>query len=441
MACLLCGDVCGCLPDDRRLPGSASCSAVPSNAGRPPARSGAEPVSVDLHGVRPGEARRESFVRSSELPGGIPIDSRGEPGPALEAGSPARDASPQQGEPHAAREPSEDVADPAGVAPTQFLLAPFRQAGRSDDSDWRTQVSERLHRYRSRKRTPAPRQASLRLKFESPETDETVPTSTGDQDFATQSEQSSLSAATPWRQAVAADCAESPPASEPPPPETGPPRPAPEPLLEGGHAETTARIIAFSRTPYSPPVPVNELADPVIDRPRILDAPEIVPPPPALGGILMEGTLAQEPERRPGVDMPIEPASFLERSVAATIDALVVLLAGGVFGAAFYWIARVRLPPRQIISVGAAMLGVLWAAYQYLLIVYAGTTLGLCAMRLELQRFDTRPADRRQRRWCVLAGILSGVSLGMGYAWQFLDEDGLCWHERITKTYLAPSRN
>jgi hypothetical protein len=62
-------------------------------------------------------------------------------------------------------------------------------------------------------------------------------------------------------------------------------------------------------------------------------------------------------------------------------------------------------------------------------------------MRLELQRFDTHPADRRQRRWRVLAGILSGVSLGMGYAWQFLDEDGLCWHERITKTYLAPSRN
>ena len=26
----------------------------------------------------------------------------------------------------------------------------------------------------------------------------------------------------------------------------------------------------------------------------------------------------------------------------------------------------------------------------------------------------------------------------MGYAWQFLDEDRLCWHERVTRTYLAP---
>jgi hypothetical protein len=26
----------------------------------------------------------------------------------------------------------------------------------------------------------------------------------------------------------------------------------------------------------------------------------------------------------------------------------------------------------------------------------------------------------------------------MGYVWLFLDEDILCWHDRITHTYLAP---
>ncbi len=29
----------------------------------------------------------------------------------------------------------------------------------------------------------------------------------------------------------------------------------------------------------------------------------------------------------------------------------------------------------------------------------------------------------------------------MGYAWLFLDEDALCWHDRITHTYLAPRKN
>ncbi len=47
---------------------------------------------------------------------------------------------------------------------------------------------------------------------------------------------------------------------------------------------------------------------------------------------------------------------------------------------------------------------------------------------------------RRLRRWRVLASYLSAVSLGMGYAWVFLDEDSLCWHDRITHTYLAPIR-
>jgi hypothetical protein len=59
-----------------------------------------------------------------------------------------------------------------------------------------------------------------------------------------------------------------------------------------------------------------------------------------------------------------------------------------------------------------------------------------------LARFDGSPASRPLRRWRVLASYLSAASLGMGYAWVFLDEDVLCWHDRITHTYLAPrSRN
>jgi hypothetical protein len=28
--------------------------------------------------------------------------------------------------------------------------------------------------------------------------------------------------------------------------------------------------------------------------------------------------------------------------------------------------------------------------------------------------------------------------LGMGYLWCVLDEDALCWHDRVTHTYLEP---
>jgi hypothetical protein len=40
------------------------------------------------------------------------------------------------------------------------------------------------------------------------------------------------------------------------------------------------------------------------------------------------------------------------------------------------------------------------------------------------------------RRWRVLASFLSACSLGLGYLWSLLDEDGLCWHDRITHTHI-----
>jgi hypothetical protein len=40
----------------------------------------------------------------------------------------------------------------------------------------------------------------------------------------------------------------------------------------------------------------------------------------------------------------------------------------------------------------------------------------------------------------VIASILSAGSLGLGFAWSYLDEDALCWHDRITHTYLAAIR-
>src|SRR4029077_303925 len=82
--------------------------------------------------------------------------------------------------------------------------------------------------------------------------------------------------------------------------------------------------------------------------------------------------------------------------------------------------------------------GLCWAGYQYMLLVYAATTPGLRLAKLQLSRFDGSPVPRRIRRWRVLASVLSGVSLGLGYAWCFLDEDELCWHDRITHTYIAP---
>ena len=92
-----------------------------------------------------------------------------------------------------------------------------------------------------------------------------------------------------------------------------------------------------------------------------------------------------------------------------------------------------------------AALGVLavllWAAYEFLFVVYTGTTPGLRAVGLRLAGFDGSPLSRRSRRWRVLASFLSAFSAGLGYLWCVLDQDELCWHDRITRTHVQPENH
>jgi uncharacterized RDD family membrane protein YckC len=175
-----------------------------------------------------------------------------------------------------------------------------------------------------------------------------------------------------------------------------------------------------------------------MNRPRILEAPEVLPPLPALGGIAIDPAPQPELEKRPGIDIPLQSASLARRVGSAAIDDAIIAMACSLFGFIFWKVTAIRPPAIQILEIAAGLSSVLWAAYQYLLLVYAGTTPGLRMAGLELARFDGNPAGRRLRRWRVLASFLSAVSLGMGYAWVFLDEDALCWHDRITHTYIAP---
>jgi uncharacterized RDD family membrane protein YckC len=216
----------------------------------------------------------------------------------------------------------------------------------------------------------------------------------------------------------------------------------PQQTTPGSTAGPTAKIIEFPRSWTPAPPPLDELAEPVFDRdrPRILEAPEVAPPLPALGGITIEPVVKPELEKRPGIDIPLQSAPLARRLLSAAIDGVIIAAACGLFGFIFWKLTAIRPPRFQIVGLAAALASLFWAAYQYLLLVYSGSTPGLRLARLELSHFNGSRAGRRLRRWRVLASFLSAASLGMGYAWVFLDEDALCWHDRITHTYLAPKK-
>jgi len=131
-------------------------------------------------------------------------------------------------------------------------------------------------------------------------------------------------------------------------------------------------------------------------------------------------------------------APMWRRISAGAIDGAIVAASTAVFGYIFFTMSNPDLPLKPAIIGGLLLAATLWSGYQYLLLVYSGTTPGLKLAGLELNRFDGSSTKRTLRKWRVLASILSGVSLCLGYAWCYLDEDQLCWHDRITKTYMAP---
>ena len=341
----------------------------------------------------------------------------------------------------------------------EVCRCPSQESIQSSSADaeaaaWRDELSARLNRYRARRKAKPPRYPSLRLQFNA---------------FETLSQARAVAGSSPpvfepvSDNSLALDSACFDTATENEadvdlPPSANPESPAVDSLVSGlsvsgssgavysgggfsRGGSSKGKIIEFPRFAWGPPLPPpDQLAEPISDTPRILEVPEVEPSPPALGGITIEAAALQKAEKRPGIDIPLQSASLSLRLLAVMVDGLIVAIASAVFGAIFWRVTGVRPPLIQLIGLGVGIPCVLWAAYQYLLIVYSGATPGLRAVRLELTRFDGSAAVRSRRRWRVLASYLSAASLGMGYAWAFLDEDVLCWHDRITHTYLAPKR-
>src|SRR3954466_10341807 len=299
--------------------------------------------------------------------------------------------------------------DDAAIASSKTEDNPDISGDEPSPADWRDQVSAKVKHYKTLKPRKE-RYPSLQLQFDT---------------------------VVPWKSdksPLAAERAEFLAS-----PQTDAPTPAfePEPRFPyPASTEATARVLEFPR-PGTLPFNRDELAEPVIDRPRIIEAPEVLLPPPALGGMLIEPASEPEPERQPGIDMPLQTAPLSRRVFAGAVDGALVAGATAIFGYMFLRFNPSLPQMRVALEVAAALTVTLWFAYQSAFLICCGTTAGLRVARLKISCFDGGPLSRNLRRWRVITSALSFVSLGLGYAWIYLDEDQLSWHDRITKTHLA----
>ncbi len=359
------------------------------------------------------------------------------------------------------RSPADDSGLTGLLCPTDALKASLSSAAdtetansdrgvASNPDSWRVEVAARLERYRTRRKPRTPRYPSLLLPFDAPESwsppapaaasaSPTTTTASGEQKFtgytlALHSIEEPIGLGTQ-------DLA-------------GAPQVSSEQIWEQipeQVPEVSAKVIEFPRSAAIPVFHSSDLADPVFDfdRPRIMEAPEIVPPPPALGGMLIEPAPPQTTDRRANFVSVLPSAPIARRALAALVDGAIVAAALAACAAVFFHFNPFRLnlslhPIMNFLrgplpAIAAALVGVavmLWAAYQYLFVVYTGSTPGLRAARLRLATFDGSPLNRRGRRWRVFASFLSAFSAGLGYFWCVLDQNGLGWHDRITRTHV-----
>ena len=296
-----------------------------------------------------------------------------------------------------------------------------------DPEAWRSEVAARLARYRTRRKPRAPRYPSLLLPFDSSESRHRPsftlePSSIPAPESVDDNLENQQTGVFPD---LGSDALASPHFVSP---STLPPEPEP-----------STNVIEFPRSAAIPVIHASLLADPIFDCPRIVEAPEVLPPPPALGGILIEPA---EPFADPRIaaDGLIRSASISRRVSAAALDGLIVVSALSAAGAVFVRFNTVDGPLTLVAAFAAAVAVMFWMAYQFLFLVYTGSTPGLCAARLKLTRFDGSPVNRRLRRWRVLASFLSAFAAGLGYIWCFVDRESLCWHDRITRTVLLSSK-
>jgi len=416
MACPICGERCRCTP-----------------AKQPVSRS---IVLVDPEEYDPSEQQFASSLED-EAPSAQEIDSEPQ---QLAGASLAAVVGPE----NATTDLMENSDVSIAVAHAEDGSAGEGIEASDDDPElWKDQVASRIRSYKAKRHRRAG-QGSLRLSFESttgnhvflkPEYPFDVGSPAESPEPLTGADTGTIVAHSPSNAATALQ--ESPPEVEPEAEESEvaeeavpPSRPQRGPVPEQG------KLIEFPRPSYMTHA-VTELAEPVPSSPRILDVPESVPlAPPPLDGLRLEAPL--ESSNQP-MELPLQVASVSRRILAASLDAAIVL-AGA---AAFVFIAlRTGMGPllpdkRTSIAMALRVPAMLWILYQYLFLVYAAITPGMQLTRLRILHFEGKPVIRRLRQYRALMLLVSCCPAGLGFLWAFYDPDTLCWHDRITRTYVA----
>ena len=141
-----------------------------------------------------------------------------------------------------------------------------------------------------------------------------------------------------------------------------------------------------------------------------------------------------EAEARPSA-LPMAPIG--RRFLAGMLDALVLLVAGGLF-ALIFWRAGGRLSPQLLnFCIVGLIAAFLIMAYFGLFTALTSTTPGLLWLGIEVRSLDGTFPLPTQAFWRAFGYLVSTGALMLGFVWALVDSDGLTWHDRMSGTFLG----
>jgi len=132
-------------------------------------------------------------------------------------------------------------------------------------------------------------------------------------------------------------------------------------------------------------------------------------------------------------DAPV--AAPMHRAFAAAIDSAMVVIACGLFLTTFYLLGGELTSNKLALLMLAASALLIAVFYGFVWVWSGGRTLGMQVTRLTLINFDGFPPDRLSRWLRYLGACLSFCACGLGILWALMDEEGLAWHDHISKTF------
>jgi uncharacterized RDD family membrane protein YckC len=187
-------------------------------------------------------------------------------------------------------------------------------------------------------------------------------------------------------------------------------------------ADDFAFTIAIGRTACKP-----EAADP-----RLLIDVSIPPP-------------SETPEPEAG-SQPFPPvyngmfpvASLNQRRHALAVDAACLAFAYGGFLALFGSLGGQFTLSKLSATVCLFTFAFVYLQYFGLFTVFGGSTPGMMVCGLQVASFTGDVPTPRQYLLRAAGYILSAGTCFLGFLWVLWDEDGLTWHDRLSRTYLAP---